>query len=424
MATSLEAAQKNYQNAVKQGQGDAADAYWQQILKLQTQTNPNDPWQSTNPNAPNYLTPLPTIQNTTTAPTGVSTDYLQQQVTNPSFPAGGQQVYTPQEEKPGETLPTGTGDIPSPPSFTPQQIQAAGLTPEQITALGIDPATMTAAQGTAQQGIVTPESTVRGQMELLMDDVDQGNAPWADAAIRKANAAMQARGLGQSSMAGAAIAQSIIESALPIAQLDAATYGTINLTNLRNRQEAMLTNTAAENAARQLNTQNINDVNKFMSSLKNDILKFNVDQKNAMDKFNVEQDTSVKQFFVQMQDAAEKFNAQNAMLIATSNAEWRRSINTANTAGINATNMVNTQNLFNISQQSLANLWQRSRDVFNWANMTAENEKDRAFQIAQYTTQHADYMSDLSKAERNDLASSIGNLMWNVFSDNFFDNEA
>src|SRR3990167_5694784 len=201
MATSLEAAQKNYQTAVKAGQGDAADAYWQQILKLQAQTNPNAGFEG----------PLPSITHENNpAPIGVSTDYLQQQVTNPSFPAGGQQVYTPQEEKPGETLPTGTGDIPSPPSFTPQQIQAAGLTPEQITALGIDPATMTAAQGTAQQGIVTPESTVRGQMERLMDDVDQGNAPWADAAIRKANAAMQARGLGQSSMAGAAIAQSII----------------------------------------------------------------------------------------------------------------------------------------------------------------------------------------------------------------------
>ena len=64
---------------------------------------------------------------------------------------------------------------------------------------------------------------VKGQLDELMSDFEPGRTPpWAAGAMRAANAAMAARGLGASSMAGMAVVQAAMESALPIAQMDAA----------------------------------------------------------------------------------------------------------------------------------------------------------------------------------------------------------
>lgn len=56
-----------------------------------------------------------------------------------------------------------------------------------------------------------------------MEDFEGGNTPaWAAGAMRAATAQMKARGLSSSSMAGMAIVQAAMESALPIAQMDAS----------------------------------------------------------------------------------------------------------------------------------------------------------------------------------------------------------
>lgn len=370
--------------------------------------------QPSNPNNPADLYEEYNFANPASIP---SQEYLAQQVTNPAMPVGSEQKYTPQQSQDGEMVAPGTGQVGANKGATAAQTGTGQIDPAQanqnVQAGMVDPAL-----ATAQQGSVVPESLVREQLKALMKDVDEGNAPWAEASIRKANEAMMARGMGQSSMAGAAIAQSVIEAALPIAQMDAATFGEMNLQNLRNRQETMLTNTAAQNAAKHLNAQSQTDVNKFMAGMKNDVLKFNVEQKNAMDQFNTEQRNSVKTFYDKMNDAAEQFNANNAMLVATSNAEWRRSINTANTAGENATNMMNAQNAFNLSGQAMADLWQRSRDVFNWANQSADNERDRAFKLTLYSMQRSDYLDDVSNADKKDLMKGIGNIAYNIF-DNY-----
>ena len=88
----------------------------------------------------------------------------------------------------------------------------------------------------------TKKATVQGQLEGLMQDFEGGETPaWAAGAMRAATSAMAARGLGASSMAGQAVIQAAMESALPIAQADAATQAAFEAQNLSNRQErAML----------------------------------------------------------------------------------------------------------------------------------------------------------------------------------------
>ena len=93
------------------------------------------------------------------------------------------------------------------------------------------------------------KATVRGQLAELTGDFDATNPPaWAAGALRGVQAVMQQRGLGASSIAGQALIQAALESALPIAQADANTQASFEAQNLSNRQQrAML---AAEQRAR------------------------------------------------------------------------------------------------------------------------------------------------------------------------------
>jgi hypothetical protein len=86
------------------------------------------------------------------------------------------------------------------------------------------------------------QATVAGQLATLTANFDATNPPaWAAGALRGVQAMMQQRGIGASSMAGQAIVQAALESALPIAQADAQVTAQFEAQNLSNRQaRAML----------------------------------------------------------------------------------------------------------------------------------------------------------------------------------------
>jgi len=82
------------------------------------------------------------------------------------------------------------------------------------------------------------QATVQGQLAGLLQQFEGGNTPaWAAGSMRAATNAMISRGLGASSIAGQAIVQAAMESALPIAQIDAATQAQFEQQNLSNRQQ-------------------------------------------------------------------------------------------------------------------------------------------------------------------------------------------
>lgn len=129
-----------------------------------------------------------------------------------------------------------------------QAAQAAGLVDEAKVQAAVAEK-FTVDSGTlaeALQGNVSALGTVQGQLEGLMQSFNDGTPAWAAGAMRAATAAMASRGLGGSSMAGAAIVQAALESALPIAQADAQAFQQMELTNLNNRQQVALANAAAQ----------------------------------------------------------------------------------------------------------------------------------------------------------------------------------
>ena len=145
-------------------------------------------------------------------------------------------------------------EIPEPAQIAESEMAAAeAMTMEGLT----DDATAVAAKlksfnvddGTLaefKEGKIEAQDTVQGQLASLMKQFDDGTPVWAAGAMRAANSAMAARGLGASSMAGAAILQAAMESALPIASKDADAFRGMKLDNFNRQQQISLANAAAQ----------------------------------------------------------------------------------------------------------------------------------------------------------------------------------
>ena len=264
-----------------------------------------------------------------------------------------------------ETATVKPEELPPPAQIAEDQMaQAQAMTMDGLT----DDATAVAAKlekftvddGTlalAMQGDVDALDTVEGQLSQLMKDFDDGTPAWAAGAIRAANAAMASRGLGASSMAGAAILQAAMESALPIAQQDAATFANMNMANLNNRQQTALTNAAAQQG---LQLQNLS--NEQQTALANSSNAFALQSQNLSNM----QATVIAN--AQIKSALQGQNLSNEqqsnLAIAARFAE---------VANLNLTNKQQTalQNNSSQLQTNLANLSSKSQAYITNANLGA-----------------------------------------------------
>jgi len=166
------------------------------------------------------------------------------QVTNPALPLSTTTANTAQAAN--TTQPdTATTE----PQYVTPEVQTAlndvnaeqGIVTAQIDAAQQGQSSVSQLESASVQAATADPSrqaTVKGQLEDLYDDFDGVNPPaWAAGAMRAATAAMASRGLLASSLAGQAVVQATMESALPIAQQDASVFGQFELTNLSNRQQ-------------------------------------------------------------------------------------------------------------------------------------------------------------------------------------------
>lgn len=399
------------------------------------------------------------------------TGYMSNTVQNPTLPVGSELVPQTMQVQNGELQ--NFTPIAAPQVTAAQPIAAPQLaTTTAAPAVMVDPntgqqfitgpqtyAATTVSANTPQmqaaQGTVSELATVQGQLKKLYADTANGEVPeWAQGAMRKAESVMAARGLGASSIAAGAITEAIQQSAIQIAAPDAATYFQMDLTNLSNeqqarlenvrmRQQSLLSDQAAENAAKQFNASSTQQIQMFQAELVSRITTANADRKTALEQFNAAQanqmelagaqiEVGVAQFNEQQRSAIEQYNANMkfqtdtfnsnmAQVIDQSNVQWRRQINTANTAAINASNQVNVQNKFNLSNYALNALWQQIRDESSWAYQSSENAAERAFRLAAAANQYeysrglAGYTSDLNF--ENGMWEAVGRAGISIIGD-------
>ena len=257
------------------------------------------------------------------------------------------------------------------------------------------------------------KATVQGQLATLTQNFDATNPPaWAAGALRGVQAAMAQRGLGASSMAGQAMIQAAIESALPIAQMDAKTQAQFEGQNLSNRQQrAMLA--AQQRAtfigqefdqafqARVQNASKIADIANMNFTSEQQIALENSRIANTMELSNL----SNKQAMV-MAEASALANMDMANL---NNRQQSQVQNAQNFLQMDMANLSNRQQteLFK-SQQKIQSLFtdtaaENARRQFN---ATSENQVDQFFanlssQTNQYNATQLNTQSQFNAGQSN-----------------------
>jgi len=257
------------------------------------------------------------------------------------------------------------------------------------------------------------QATVAGQLGILTANFDATNPPaWAAGAIRGVQAVMQQRGLGASSIAGQALVQAAMESALPIAQADANTIRTFELQNLSNRQQrAML---AAQQRA-QFIGQEFDQ--SFQARVQNSARIADIANVN----FNAEQQVALENS--RAANTVNLNNLSNRQALVMAEASALANLDTANLSNRQQTAVLNAQNFLqmdmaNLSNQQQTELFkaqQRTQSLFtdqaaqNAArqfNATSQNQTDQFFanlgtQVAQFNATQANAQAQFNAGQAN-----------------------
>ena len=261
----------------------------------------------------------------------------------------------------------------------------------------------------------TEKATVQGQLKTLTEGFDANNPPpWAAATLRAVQSQMAARGMGASSMAGQAMIQGALESALPIAQADAATQAQFESQNLSNRQaRAML---AAQQRATFLGQEFDQD---FQARVQNSARVADIANQN----FTAEQSIALENSRVA--NTMNLQNLSNSQALVMAEASALANLDTANlnnrqqAAVQNAEAFLQTDmaNLANEQQTILFKAQQRIQSLFtdtaaeNAAkqfNASSQNQTDQFFanlssQTAQFNATQSNAQSQYNAGQRNVL---------------------
>ena len=260
------------------------------------------------------------------------------------------------------------------------------------------------------------KATVQGQLEGLMQDFEGGaTPPWAAGAMRAATAAMAARGLGSSSMAGQAIIQAAMESALPIAQQDAQVVAQFEAQNLSNRQQTALfaaqqradflkLDFNQEFQARVTNAAKISDIAN---------MNFTADQQIALENARLTQTANLANMSAVnakvMADAAamsqmDLTNLSNEQQAAVQNAQNFLQMDMANLNNTQQTSMFKAQA---IQQALLTDV--AAENASKQFNATSKNQTNQFMaslnsQVSQFNTTQTNAMNQFNAGEANAIS--------------------
>jgi hypothetical protein len=265
----------------------------------------------------------------------------------------------------------------------------------------------------AATGVPSSEATVQGQLTGLLEQFEGGETPaWAAGAMRTATATLAARGLGASSMAGQAIIQAAMESALPIAQADASTRAQFEAQNLSNKQQAAMF--AAQQRASFLNLEFTQEFQAQVSNAAaiSDVAKINftAEQQVALENARMAQTVDIANLDAKnakiLADAAAMSNLDMANLSNEQQANVQRA---AAFLQIDMANLSNEQQAAVIKAEGKAKVLTSDAAQENLArqtNATNENQVKMFFSqlqadIATHNNEQANSLAKFNAGEAN-----------------------
>ena len=286
------------------------------------------------------------------------------------------------------------------------------------SAVDMTAANQMAAQTAQSAATATPtqQATVQGQLSSLMQDFEGGQTPsWAAGAMRRAEDTLAARGLGASTIAGQAIIQAAMESALPIAQADARTFAAFETKNLSNRQQtAMLAaqqraqflqldfnqefQTRVANAARIADVANRNFTAEQQVALENARLAQTVDLQNLGAR------QAVVMAEIAQMSTLERANLNNRQAEAVQNAQAFLQMDMTNLSYEQQTAQINSQARIQSLFSDTA-----ATNAARQFNATSQNQTDQFFanlgaSVSQFNATQSNSMAQYNAGQENAIA--------------------
>jgi hypothetical protein len=262
----------------------------------------------------------------------------------------------------------------------------------------------------------TEKATVQGQLASLTSNFDATNPPaWAAGALRGVQAQMAQRGMGASSIAGQAMVQAALESALPVAMADAQTFAKFEAQNLSNKQQrAML---AAEQRA---SFMGMEFTQEFQARVQNAAKVSDIANMN----FTAEQQIALENSRIANTVNLQNLSNRQAKVMAEASA-----LANLDMANLNNRQMASVQNAQNFMQRDMANLsnqqqtelfrsQQRIQSLFTdqaaenasrQFNATSENQTKQFFaqldtQVSQFNASQANAQAQFNAGQENAIS--------------------
>ena len=281
-----------------------------------------------------------------------------------------------------------------------KMIEVVGELPPNITAAIVeDPATVTAqidsepVEVQAAVAALPTEALVSSQMESLLGGMEDGEIPmWARPAVQQVNDMMTRRGLTASSVGRDALFNSIIQSAMPMAQSNAQALQARAAQNLSNEQQANITQSTQSMQMRLANlaNQQTSESQTAQMSQQMKTLQSQFTQDSVMTSAQFQQQTRTQNLANRQEKA--KTDAQNDAAMRAQNLGNEQQIELAEMQYMNATESENmsaeqqsrmmefqtaadfmAKNEGFVQQMELANL--SNRQQMELANLTSKNQQ-------------------------------------------------
>ena len=202
-------------------------------------------------------------------------------------------------------------------------------------------------------------ASVQDELTGLMAQFEDGQTPaWAAGGMRRAMAQISARGLGASSMAGQAIIQAAMESALPIAQIDASNKQQMALFKGEQRAKFLQIDFDQDFQAKVMNAAKVSEIAN---------INFNAQQQIALEN-------------ARMAQTVDLANLNNKQALVMAEAAQLSQLEMANLNNRQQAEVMNAQNFLTVDMKNLDN--KQQAEIFNTQSRVQGMFNDQAAENA------------------------------------------
>ena len=248
-------------------------------------------------------------------------------------------------------------------------------------------------------------ASVKDEMATLMEDFEGGDTPaWAAGAMRGAAAQMAARGLSASSMAGMAIVQAAMESALPIAQMDASNKQEVAMESARQRAGFLNMEFTQEFQAKVQNAAKISEIANMNFTAQQQVALENAKMAQTMNLANLDNRQAKVMADAAAMSQMDLTNLNNRQQAQVQNAQAFLQMDLTNLSNEQQMNMFKAQERVNSILSDTA-----QENAARQFNATSENQTNQFFaslatQVSQFNSEQKNSMSRFNAGETNALA--------------------